>query len=151
MTSAGGKRPPEPPELDQWDEGGLHELLGIHGFEVAEDGEVTAKLTLTEAHENPSKLVHGGVIFSLIDSTIAAAVLETLDEHEWMATESTTIDFMRPATGTITARARVDRRGRLTAYAAGDAVDEDGKVVARASAVWAIRSDDVQARHPGEA
>ncbi len=141
MPTAGDRRPQAPARIEDWHEIGLHDLLGVDAFEIDEDGEVTTSLDLGEQHTNPSGLVHGGVIFSLIDSAVAAAVLHTLDEDEWMATQSSTIDFLRPARGRITARARVDRRGRMTAYAAGEAMDEDGRVVAKTSAVWAIRRD----------
>ncbi len=141
MTTAGDHRPDAPPPIERWHEVGLHGLLGVEAFEIDENGEVTASLDLTKAHRNPSGLVHGGVIFSLIDSAIAAAVLHTLEDDEWMATQSSTIDFLRPAKGKITARARVDRRGQMTAYAAGEAINENGRVVAKTSAVWAIRSD----------
>lgn len=141
MPTAGDRRPDAAPPIERWHELGLHDLLGVEAFEIDEDGEVTASLELGDEHRNPSGLVHGGVIFSLIDSAVAAAVLHTLDEDEWMATQSSTIDFLRPAKGRITARARVDRRGQMTAYAAGEAIGEDGRVVAKTSAVWAIRSD----------
>lgn len=141
MPTAGDRRPQAPARIERWHEIGLHDLLGVDPFEIDEDGEVTTSLDLDEVHRNPSGLVHGGVIFSLIDSAVAAAVLHTLDDDEWMATQSSTIDFLRPAKGRITARARVDRRGRMTAYAAGEAMDEDGRVVAKTSAVWAIRRD----------
>lgn len=141
MPTAGDRRPQAPARIEDWHEIGLHDLLGVDAFEIDEDGEVTTSLDLGEQHTNPSGLVHGGVIFSLIDSAVAAAVLHTLDEDEWMATQSSTIDFLRPATGRITARARVDRRGQMTAYAAGEAMNEEGRVVAKTSAVWAIRRD----------
>lgn len=141
MPTAGDRRPQAPARIEDWHEIGLHDLLGVDAFEIDEDGEVTTSLDLGEEHKNPSGLVHGGVIFSLIDSAVAAAVLHTLDEDEWMATQSSTIDFLRPATGRITARARVDRRGQMTAYAAGEAMNEEGRVVAKTSAVWAIRRD----------
>lgn len=141
MPTAGDRRPEAPAPLEAWHEIGLHELLGVEGFEIDGDGEVTASLELGEEHRNPSGLVHGGVIFSLIDSAIAAAVLHTLEDDEWMATQSSTIDFLRPAKGKITARARVDRRGRMTAYAAGEAMNEEGRVVAKTSAIWAIRRE----------
>lgn len=141
MPTAGDRRPQAPARIEDWHEIGLHDLLGVDAFEIDEDGEVTTSLDLGEKHRNPSGLVHGGVIFSLIDSAVAAAVLHTLDDNEWMATQSSTIDFLRPATGRITARARVDRRGRMTAYAAGEAMNDEGRVVAKTSAVWAIRRD----------
>lgn len=141
MTTADARSPKEVPPLESWPERGMHELLGIEAFTLDEEGEARATLELGEQHTNPSGLVHGGAIFTLIDSTIAAAVLRTLDDDERMATQSSTIDFLRPAKGKVTARARVDRRGTMTAYAAGEAIDEEGRVVAKTSAVWAIRKD----------
>jgi acyl-coenzyme A thioesterase PaaI-like protein len=48
-------------------------------------------------------------------------------------------EFIRPARGTLTARGELDRRGGLTAYAMGTVTDEGGKLVARATGIWAIR------------
>lgn len=130
------------PDVSTWHERGLNRLLDLEPFEVGDEGVATSGFTPSEEHTNPAGLVHGGALFGLIDATIAAAVLQTLEEGERMVTQSSTVDFLRPAEGHITATARVDRRGKLTAYATGEASDADGRLIARVSAVWAIRHDE---------
>jgi uncharacterized protein (TIGR00369 family) len=116
-------------------------LLGIDGYEGA-DGHVTIRLRSGAKHANMGGWVHGGVLTGLLDFALGAAVVTTLAEGEWCATQSLTTDFLRPGKPgeTLTARARVDRRGKLAAFPSGEVVDEKGEVVARASGVWAIRT-----------
>lgn len=115
-------------------------LLGIEAYEGA-DGQVTIRLRTSEKHANMGGWVHGGVLSGLLDFALGAAVVTTLAEGEWCATQSLTTDFLRPGKPgeMLTARARVDRRGRLAAFPSGEVVDEHGDIVARASGVWAVR------------
>lgn len=115
-------------------------LLGIEAFEMGE-GSVTVTLPTAKRHANMGGWVHGGVLASLLDFALGAAVVATLEEHEWTATQSLTTDFLRPGKPgeKLVARGRVDKRGRLAAYASGEVVGEDGELVARATGVWAVR------------
>lgn len=118
------------------------QLLGVSDVEMLQ---AAANVTLPtgDAHANQGGWVHGGVIAGLLDMALGAAVVTTLREDEWCATMSLTTDFLRPAKpgSRLVARARVERRGRLAAYPAGEVVDESGEVLARASGVWAVRSE----------
>lgn len=115
-------------------------LLGIEGFEVRE-GEVEVVLPTSARHANLGGWIHGGVFAGLLDFALGAAVVTTLDEGEWCATQSLTTDFLRPGKpgDRLVARARVDRRGKLAAFPSGEVVGRDGEVLARATGVWAVR------------
>lgn len=115
--------------------------VGIEDVETKE-GECRVALEVEDHHRNLGGVVHGGVLSSLLDFALGAAVVTTLDEEagEWCATQSLTTDFMRPASeGRLTAVGRVDRRGSSSAYPSGEVRDEEGNVVARATGVWAVR------------
>lgn len=121
---------------------GFTNHLGIASFDLDADGKtVLARLPTTATHANMGGWIHGGVMTALLDSAMGAAVVVTLAEGEWCATQALTTDFLRPGKpgATLTARARVDRRGKLAAFPSGEIVDETGDILARATGVWAIR------------
>jgi uncharacterized protein (TIGR00369 family) len=117
------------------------DLLGIDRFDL-EGEEVVIVLPTSGRHANAGGWVHGGVLAGLLDFALGAAVVKTLEEGDWTATQSLTTDFLRPGRPgeRLVARARVDRRGRLAAFPSGEVRGEAGEVLARATGVWAIRT-----------
>lgn len=109
-------------------------------FPTFENGECVVPFEIAEHHKNMGGWLHGGVICSLLDYAMGGAVVASLGEGEWCATQSLTTDFLRSAEGgRLVCRGRVDRRGKLAAYCSGEVRDERGVLVARATGVWAVR------------
>ena len=71
------------------------ELLGIDDFRMTEHG-IEVHLGTAKRHANMGGWVHGGVLTGLLDFALGAAVVATLHEGEWCATQSLTTDFLRP-------------------------------------------------------
>lgn len=117
------------------------DLLGIESFD-AEGNEVVVVLPTSARHANLGGWIHGGVMSGLLDFALGAAVVATLADGEWTATQSLTTDFLRPGKPgeKLIARARVDRRGKLAAFPSGEVRGEAGEVLARATGVWAVRT-----------
>jgi len=117
------------------------DLLGIEEFRITDQG-VEVRLPTAKRHANMGGWIHGGVTAGLLDFALGAAVVATLEEGEWCATQSLTTDFLRPGKPgeRLVARARVDRRGKLAAFPSGEIVGESGEVLARATGVWAVRT-----------
>lgn len=115
--------------------------LGIQAWRL-EGGEVVAECPTAARHANLGGWVHGGALAALLDCALGAAVVTTLQEGEWCATQSLTTDFLRPGKPgeRLTIRARVDRRGKLAAFPSGEVRGEAGDVLARATGVWAVRT-----------
>lgn len=135
MTDAPPSRDPE-----RWIPTGFSQHVGFHDFTIGDDRSISVELDASDRHLNMGGIVHGGVLVSMLDSVMGGAVVATLGEGEWTATETLTTNFMRAASaGRIKATGRVMRRGKLTAFVSGDAVDETGRVLAHATGVWAIR------------
>ncbi len=131
---------PLPRSPEKWTPVGFSKFVGFHGWALTPSGEVRVELDLRENHLNIGGIAHGGVLLSMLDSVMGGAVVTTLQDGEWTATESLTTNFLRPArAGPLHALGRVDRRGKLTAFVSGDVYDGSGVVLARATGVWAVR------------
>lgn len=114
------------------------ELLGLC-LHRAEGGAAEVRLELSERHRNRRGVAHGGVLSSLLDTCLGAAVVSTLAPQEWCGTLELSVQFRDPARkGPLVGRGRVVRRGRTVAFAAGEVVDADGRTVAAAHGVWTI-------------
>ena len=100
-------------------------------------GGAVATLRLRPHHLNRRGVAHGGVVSSLLDSALGAAVIRSIPKQWWCATISLSIQFLDGAgTGTLTATGAVTRRGARIAFAKGEAHDADGHLVATAQGSW---------------
>ena len=77
-----------------------------------EEGEAEVVLTLKAHHLNRRGVAHGGVITSLLDSALGAAVISSVPEQWWVATTTLTTQFLEGVgEGKLIASGRVVRRG----------------------------------------
>lgn len=119
--------------------GAFAKLLGVHVVSESDAG-VELRLDAGGDHEREGGIVHGGVMMSILDMAMAGSVARTLAPGQSTASVSITTDFLRPASaGPLTARGRLERRGKTMAFPVGELIDAEGKLVARATGVWAIR------------
>ena len=126
----------EPPKTS----GPFARLLGV---EVVSQSDEAVELALDARldHEREGGILHGGVMMSLLDMAMAGTVARTLEAGQSTASVSITTDFLRPAgQGRLVARATLVRRGATMAFPVGELFDAQGKLVARATGVWAIKS-----------
>lgn len=90
-------------------------LLGMRMDSTAE-GVCRMHLEAREEHYNPHGVMHGGVMFSLADTSMGAALYPLLDEGETCATVEMKINFLKPVTrGQVSCETTVLRRGKTTA------------------------------------
>ena len=101
------------------------------GVEVlsAQDGNATARLKVQQHHLNGLGIAHGGAIFTLADTTFAAAS----NSHGYDAVAiNTSMSFMKatnPGQYLIAKASEVNERGRVGCYKI-DIENETGEVVA---------------------
>lgn len=114
------------------------------GFELLrmQGGEAEIALNLRPDQHNSLSMAHGGVTMTLLDVTMAHAARSADAAAEASTSERpgrgvVTIEmktsFMRPATGRLTARARVLTRTVTLAFCEGSLYDEAGALVAHAT------------------
>jgi fumarylpyruvate hydrolase len=114
----------------------FNEYLGIH-VDRMEGGEALLYVDLGPQHTNNRGVAHGGVVSSLLDSAMGAAVISAIPKEWWCATTGLTIQFLAgPREGRVTASGSVVKRGRSVAFVRGEAHDAAGTLVAIAQGTW---------------
>lgn len=106
--------------------------LGIE-IDRADGGEADGHLDLGAHHLNSRGVVHGGVLATLLDETLGAAVISAIPREWWCATISLSVQFLEGAReGRLLATGRILRKGRKVAFAGGEVHDATGRIVAAA-------------------
>jgi uncharacterized protein (TIGR00369 family) len=123
------------------------ELLGMDLLR-AENGECTMKLEAGQQHANPMGTLHGGIIGDVADGAMGMAFFTTLEPGESFTTLEMKINFLRPFwTGTLLAHGRVVHRGKSVGMTECDVVDDQGRLIARASSTcMALRGEAAAGR-----
>jgi uncharacterized protein (TIGR00369 family) len=109
--------------------GGFTELVGT---EVSSAGEGSADVSLKaeERHLNPSGTIHGGVISTLIDASMAEALNTMTEEDEQPFTIQITVNYMKPGKlGPLTSTAQVRKGGERITIVEAEVVQEDEEEV----------------------
>ena len=101
------------------------------------DGSTTLQLDLSRKHMSRANRAHGGVLFTLLDTALGRSILNHLPAGRGCATVEIKVNYFRPVQrGRITARARMRELTRSLGYAEGEVLNEEGKVLARASGTF---------------
>jgi acyl-CoA thioesterase len=117
---------------------GFAELVGFEVFRES-DGTVKAQLIVSERHLNPNGVVHGGALFTLVDTAMGASLMQRLDEGEICATLQISMNFLRPVVSgdVVECEARVVNKGRRFANVRGELYVQE-KLVGTADGNFAI-------------
>jgi uncharacterized protein (TIGR00369 family) len=106
-----------------------------------EEGTIEVAFTATQAFVNPAGVIQGGFLAAMLDDTLGPALVAGLAPGDFAPTTDLHVQFLRPArSGRLLGRGRVVRRGRDVAFLAGELVDEEGAIVAVATATAQIRT-----------
>lgn len=107
----------------------------------ADDGTARVEFEATDEHLNPAGTVHGGVLATLVDTAMGAAVRSATDDGDVPATSQLTVTYLRPGKpGRLTVEARVRTRGEHLTVCEAD-VDQDGRNLVHAVATFALLHD----------
>jgi uncharacterized protein (TIGR00369 family) len=129
--------------------------VGPLGFipRAAAPGTATWEYKVQREHFNPNGALHGGVVMALLDTAMGHAVAALVArDGMFNAAAQMSVNFLEPiTTGTITARAEVRRCGKRLAVVEATATDEQGAVLAIATATHTLlkRKSEPPASEPG--
>jgi len=123
------------PDNDQ----GFLALIGAPA-PTAEDGEARLEIDVGDRHLNPAGAVHGGLLATLVDTTMGAAVRSAAD-GESAATSQLSVTYLRPGKpGRLVVTASVRKRGDSLTVCEAD-VAQDGTSLVHALATFALLGD----------
>lgn len=105
-----------------------------------DEGTAVATLELGPHHMNPNGVVHGAVLFALVDTAMGKATMNTIDEPDtYCASVEVSQRFIRPASeGLLTATAIVVKRGKSLAHLEARVEADGGRLVGTATGTFAI-------------
>lgn len=117
--------------------GGFTDLVGTEVVST-EEGRAVITIQAEQRHLNPSGTVHGGLISTLIDVSMAEALNTITEEDEQPFTIQITVNYMKPGNvGMLTSTAQVRKGGeRITIVEAEVVQEEDDEVIALATGTY---------------
>jgi uncharacterized protein (TIGR00369 family) len=111
------------------------------GMEVGGDapGEGWATVTVGGEHFNPNGVVHGAVLFAMVDTAMGRAAMSVLEAGRFCASVEVQLRFIRPASGgTLRASVEVVKKGRAIVHLEGRVHDDADRLVATAAGTFAV-------------
>jgi uncharacterized protein (TIGR00369 family) len=116
------------------------ELLGWKLLHV-ERGFVRVSFTAREEFYNPEGVVQGGIIAAMLDDAMGPAGFTVLESGQFAPTLELKVNFMRPArAGTLIGEGRVEHQTKSVVFLSGRLTDEQGTLIATASATARVRT-----------
>jgi uncharacterized protein (TIGR00369 family) len=86
------------------------------------------------------RVVHGGMVTTLLDTAMGAACASALDDDNSFLTADLHVEFLRPTRpGRLRADARVVRKTRSVVFCAGELYDAEGAHLASARCTQVLR------------
>lgn len=119
------------------------------GYEMKaiSESESVYEMVVEQKHWNPNQIMHGGALFSIMDSGQGALVHYILDTKKVFGTTAeATIRYRKPhREGRIVVRTTVRERRRNLMYVRTEAFNEQGELLAELTEKWMVLS-----RPPGQ-
>jgi acyl-CoA thioesterase len=116
------------------------DLLGMRPKSIG-DGQARFELDVAARHLNPNGTLHGGVIYSVADTAMGAALFSRLDPGEQCATLEIKMNYLLPVTGgTIAAEAAVVSRTKRVGVLEARVFGDGERLVALATGTFYIQA-----------
>jgi acyl-CoA thioesterase len=113
------------------------ELIGLK-FTKSKKGYSECVLEINERLLNPHKVVHGGVVYSMADTGMGAALYPLLDEDELCATVEIKIAYFAAiASGILVCKTKVIHKGKRIAVLESE-IESNGRLIAKAIGTYSI-------------
>jgi uncharacterized protein (TIGR00369 family) len=113
------------------------ERLKIRPIDV-EKGIAVFEVTVDETHLRSMGIVHGGVVATLLDSTLGCACWTLAPANHHLVTVQLNINYIRPGWlgERLVCHSEVRHAGQMTAVSRGEVRTSDGSLVAAASGTF---------------
>ncbi len=107
-----------------------------------EPGKSRMRLAVDPKWHNPNGVLHGGVIYTMVDYSMGAAVQPNLPDGDFCSTIEAKINYLASVReGTLTVDTEVVKQGRNIAFTESKVRDDNGRLVATGSgSMFIIRS-----------
>ncbi len=116
----------------------LKQYLGMQ-LDDGAAGHAQARITIAPEHLNPNAVVHGAVLYALIDTAMGKATMSVLDEGQFCATVELAVRFIRPASeGEVIAEVSVLKRGRAVVHLDARVHDGNDRLIATGSGTYTV-------------
>jgi uncharacterized protein (TIGR00369 family) len=115
--------------------------LGMVCIDKSEPGRSVWRMLADERFANPVGIVQGGFIAAFADSSMgAASVTFAKDRKVFSANAEIKVSFLKPAKvgSTLTCTAVVISGGKRAAFIEAEVVDDEGRMVAKASSTYLL-------------
>ena len=113
--------------------GALGDALGMVTV-AREPGKSRMWLDVDPKWHNPIGVLHGGVIYTIVDYSMGAAVLPNLPDGEFCSTIEAKINYLAAVReGTLTVETEVVKQGRNIAFTESKVRDDNERLVATGS------------------
>ena len=118
--------------------------VGIRHTEAAAES-ASAEVTLAPHLLNRSGCAHGGLISTLLDTTMSRTALLSCDGEGRVVTVEIKVSFINPGRGTLHCQAWPTHRDASLVFLEGEVRDATGLLVARGSATFKHRPEPANA------
>lgn len=116
----------------------LRRFLGME-IEDVEPGRAVARVEVSADLLNPNGVVHGGVMFTMVDTAMGKATLSVLEDGQRCASVEVQMRFLRPVTGGhLEAVARLIQPGRKIVHLEARVHDGEGTLVASGTGTFVV-------------
>ena len=119
--------------------------LGMVCIEKGEPGRTAWRMLADERFANPVGIVQGGFVAAFADSAMGAASVTFARERKvFSANAEMKVSFLKPARvgSTLTCTAYVISGGSRAAFVEAEVVDDEGRLVAKASSTYILTPRD---------
>ncbi|MEZ5239303.1 MAG: PaaI family thioesterase [Microthrixaceae bacterium] len=127
----------QPDTPDDYGQFPLRSFLGMEMSEAGEPGRASACLEVGDQHLNPNGMVHGAVLFALLDTAMGSAAMSVLPEGQYATSVDLQLRFVRPASGgRLVAEVEVLKQGRNVMHLEGRVTDGGERLVSTAAGTF---------------
>ena len=119
--------------------------LGMVCLDKTEPGRSVWQMVADERFSNPVGIVQGGFVAAFADSAMGAASVTFAKERKvFSANAEIKVSFLKPAKvgSTLTCTAQVISGGSRAAFCEAEVVDDEGRLVAKASSTYILTPRD---------